>query len=650
MAELFEVREDSESEPDPSVQTDNAAVAIALGRARTRRKAGATEEVDRFLARQEELIGKQLSHIDAQMHHMRLKAAGERLRLGLQAMAALVFAGVLIAVGVMAWQASRAQGLVVEAFTVPEDLAKSGLSGQAVAAQVLDKLAAMQAQTTTAIPARRYETGGGDGIKLEIPETGVSLGELNRYLRGWLGHETHVTGEVFRTAAGLTVTARSGDDAGSRTVGAEADLDKLLQTTAEAIYRRTQPFRYAYYIRDLGRWQESNAVLLELADGPPGDQRGWADAEVAPMPWATGDYARSMVIARDSLKQLPNDPYTWGRFKSFSLGLGHDEDALFAARHAKELIRRNPSAQTERANTLFDTLYDTDIAEFQGEFVRAAEFEAKAARLPDVRDVGVESYVWVAEDYALAHDAAKADQAIATARAVKLDPYLMGKELIFTQNALGRWQEAIAAGAELKAAADRYDYRLSRAPGVQRGQAAVKPAADLAYAMAMSGDIAGGQALVATTLLDCYRCVRMRGLIAQQAGDRNGAEHWFSEAARLGPSLPFAHVDWGRLELAQGDADGAIAKAREANRRAPHFADALTLWGEALLAKGDAKAAAAKFAEADKYTPAWGRNHLMWGRALMKLGRGDEAKAQFKTAAGLHLFPEERADLAQQKV
>ena len=59
-------------------------------------------------------------------------------------------------------------------------------------------------------------TGARQGIKLDIPETGISLTELDDFLREKLGHDTHITGEIVRTASGVSLTARAGVD------GAEA--------------------------------------------------------------------------------------------------------------------------------------------------------------------------------------------------------------------------------------------------------------------------------------------------------------------------------------------------------------------------------------------------------------------------------------------
>jgi predicted Zn-dependent protease len=167
-----------------------------------------------------------------------------------------------------------------------------------------------------------------------------------------------------------------------------------------------------------------------------------------------------------------------------------------------------------------------------------------------------------------------------------------------------------------------------------------------AQALANAGDVAGAQALVGRTPLDCYPCLRARAQIAAQARDWPAAERWFAQAQRQAPSPPTAYAEWGRMRLDKGDADGAVALLRIAAAKAPHFADPPQVWGEALLAKGDAAGASRKFAEAGKLAPNWGRNHLKAGQALMRLGRADAARAELRTAGKLDLTPPERAELS----
>jgi tetratricopeptide (TPR) repeat protein len=171
----------------------------------------------------------------------------------------------------------------------------------------------------------------------------------------------------------------------------------------------------------------------------------------------------------------------------------------------------------------------------------------------------------------------------------------------------------------------------------------------LAYATARTGNLDDAQRIIDATPTDCYGCLRVRGQIAQLKKDWPTAERWFTEAAKQGPSLPFANTDWGRMLLEEGDSDRAIAQFEEALKRQSHFADPYQYWGEALMAKGDYRAAVDKFEQAVKYAPKWGRIQIQWGAALRRLGRDAEATQKFAAAEALELVPSERALLAQVK-
>jgi tetratricopeptide (TPR) repeat protein len=123
--------------------------------------------------------------------------------------------------------------------------------------------------------------------------------------------------------------------------------------------------------------------------------------------------------------------------------------------------------------------------------------------------------------------------------------------------------------------------------------------------MARSGDVVGAETRVSTTPLDCYLCVRVRGQISTINRDWPAAEHWYSEAVRQSPSLPFAFSEWGDMLLSKGDFDDAIDKFQSAHQKTPQFADALKGWGDALARQGKAKAALAKYDEALEHAPNW---------------------------------------------
>src|SRR6202034_2960714 len=77
-----------------------------------------------------------------------------------------------------------------------------------------------------------------------IPDTGISIDDLSRLLRGWLGHETHVSGEIYRDGDDIVLTVRGGANPSHTFRGREADLDALMDKAADALLRETQPFVY----------------------------------------------------------------------------------------------------------------------------------------------------------------------------------------------------------------------------------------------------------------------------------------------------------------------------------------------------------------------------------------------------------------------
>ena len=143
------------SEPDAGVETSGTAVGLALERARSQRGESGDIAADRFLARQEELIAKQLEGFEEQQRHLRLKHWSERLKLTLQVLTLAVglgFAGVLAAI---AWEAHEANSLVIRPFSVPPALAARGVTGEAVASQLMDRLAAIASISHSSEPQRR---------------------------------------------------------------------------------------------------------------------------------------------------------------------------------------------------------------------------------------------------------------------------------------------------------------------------------------------------------------------------------------------------------------------------------------------------------------------------------------------------------------
>jgi hypothetical protein len=274
----------------PEALVGAEAFAAAIAAIASRQDPEVARKTAEFLSRQSQLLETQNRHLEeehpARLHYLRgqarevdIRRLGLRLRIGFQIFLVLLATVVGIGALIVIRDAIRDHGLVVEAFSVPPDLAKDGLTGEVVATRFLDKLQAMQIATTSERPADSYQYNWGSDIKVEIPETGFSLHEFSKLLRDRFGHSNHITGEVIRTPTGIAATARFGDATPATFTGRESDFDELLRKAAESVYRTSQPYRFAQFLSGQGRTPEAFSVISDLATNGPQSERGWAYIE-----------------------------------------------------------------------------------------------------------------------------------------------------------------------------------------------------------------------------------------------------------------------------------------------------------------------------------------------------------------------------------
>jgi len=572
---------------------------------------------------------------------LRLKHAGELMKFAFALAIAVVLTGIVVALGAAVWSAAHDRGLLIEAFSVPPDLAARGLGGEVVASQLLDRLTQMQEQTNSIRPASTYRNNWGDDIKVEIPDTGISIGELNRYLRSWLGHETHISGEIYRTASGIAVTTRAGG-AGVTFAGKDSEFAALLQKAAESIYAQTQPYRYAAFLAQESRNDEAMRALENFAISAPPAERAWDYSLLGNLYRFFGRMPEALATLRAAVAADPQNAHAWDNLADQEQVLDRVEDVLAHRRKALSLFDSG-SVEFDRNRVAIVRLQDrASVAQALGDFATAAQLDEAIREEPDQQGTQKQALTDEAAEAALAHDVRRADDLLAQVRPIGVNAHLNYE---FTAGGIAladeRW-DALSKAIEPKAAIDS-------APAAFRPVLTIivsrLPAAWHAIASAMRGDMAAARRLIGPTPLDCYSCVRMRGRIDAAARNWAGAAAWFARAAREAPSVPDAFVDWGEMLLAKGDAQGAIYKLSEASRKAPRFADPLELWGEALMREDRSDLALSKFEAANPFAPEWGRLHLKWGEALSFVGRTGDAKAQFAIASSLVLDPADRAQL-----
>lgn len=547
------------------------------------------------------LIDRQADLAQAQCSELKLRRVGEGVRAvlwGTLAIAAFAVVALIVAVVI---RASRSDALIVQSFRLPPALEAKGLGGEVVATQVLDKLAEMQARTESVRAASSYANNWEDELKIDIPNTGASTSEVWKLLRGWLGKETRISGEIVGAERGLALTARVGSAPGQRFENAAGDLDALVKEGAELIYRNTQPYRYAIYMARDDRESERAAILRQLTAHSSPTERKWAYSGLSYDLNRRGQFAQSIRMAGKALTIDPQMAPALSNAARAHEALGHTQRALDMYGEAERLMPGNRE---------YDPVVRvTNVCGLLGQFARrdpALFDEAAACYEPTTRS---ETYGYLASVTAalLRHDAAPALR-------LTINPETDSRnEVTEIELASLRLAGQMERGRspELAAAFDAYR-RLSReAPSSDFATQFYTAAAPVeswpgeAEVLTVLGRTDEARALIDRAPLDCYECVRVRGLVARARGDTPAAQRWFAEAVRQGPRLPAAYVDWGRLLLAHRRFASAGTRFAKAAQLSPNWADPLKYWGDALAAKGDRDGALSKYEAALKRAPKW---------------------------------------------
>ena len=654
--------EERQERADPTTPPSSDAAAWAVLGAVSRQSA------EEFIAEQKKVAQKQQMLLDLQAHELkhelslrhwslRVHHVSDVMKVSFEIAVALIMIAVALFIGGAVWSAAHDDGLVIQAFSVPPDLAARGMTGEVVAGRMLDRLSDLQAQTESMRNPGSYTNNWGNDIKVQIPDTGVSVGEFNRYLHQWLGHETNITGDVVRTANGLTVTARAGSDAGDSFTGPEADLDSLLRRASEAVYARTQPYRYGTFLYEHDKLLPAMAVFAGDAQSGSAVVRAWANVGWANTLGTQNAIRESEDKSRAAVSLIPDIALGWLKLTQSASILGHAEVALAAGRMSVRVIDGRgaenlrpeylPMFRLEMTGSVDDLMgdYSDEVKQYRAvQAGKAFRFVAEAL-----------SYS-IAATFVEDHDPSGAQRFLATAPGISAESTVGHSAQIARASALENIRDIEMLGA--------LDHRnwprvLETARDIETEEPKLTASFNagfylptqiwpyLAYAEAMSGDFVSAHTQIDRTPNDCDVCLRMRGRIDAAQKNWRGAAWWFERAVAAAPSSPFAYTDWGAMLLAKGDPDGAIAKFTLANRKGPHFADPLEMWGEALIYMNRSDLALAKFEEAEKYAPNWGRLHLKWGEALFYAGKREEAKKQFSIAAHLDLSESDKVQLSR---
>jgi len=637
--------EGPEAAGEARLGVDPAAMALGLG-------AASRAKADAFLDDQRRMLHLQMEEMREEYHyklpHLRLRRFSGWIKAAFEASLGLLALAVVAGLGLMVWRAAHADGFVIESFAVPPDLAARGVSGEVAASKLLDEIRVAQTQFNSVVQDQAVSRNSSNDIKVEIPETGISLGEVYRFLREWLGHETMVSGEIVRTPEGVAVTVRIAAGDGASYAGPEAGLGSLIQKAAEHVVEVTEPVRLAGHLTAPGstRVAEGRTILERVANDPaqPRENRAKALNALANLFNRLGDGRKALTLFRQVRDIDPSNPLGYTNAVGAEQQYGHAEAALALISRALPVLERGSSDWLPGSAASVRNSVQLIGAELTGDYAQGIRLARIGAELTGAGVPQFSPFNALREAglfLAAQHDSgarAWLDKIPPTSRPGAATALLITR--LQVEGILGNWPAVVAGEAATEKSV------MQRMPDQDtRLRFAVQLYPWLALAKARTGDVAGAEAVIAATPADCYDCVRARGVIAARARQPARADSWFARAIHDAPSIPFAYEDWGRALLDRGKPDDAIGQFKNANQKGPHFADPLEGWGEALMAKSQSHRALAKFSQANQYAPNWGRLHLKWGEALIYAGKKAEAQKHLARAANLDLTPSEKSEL-----
>jgi tetratricopeptide (TPR) repeat protein len=602
---------DSEPEEREGAAAGAGADAVALSLAL--QKAANDPELSRtaseYLVEQRCLVQLQIKHFDEERRlaiaAAKRKRYADRVRNTLSTLVALIVLGLVVAISRMTIEAINDHSIVVEGFSVPPDLAARGASSQAVAENLVSRLAAIRSTANRNSLAQTEEIHADQAsrVKIEIPQTGVSLDELEHFVHRWLGHQILVNGEVRNETGGdISIGLHIADAEPIEVRGPSADLDRLIQETAERAFSSVDPSNYIIYLLASDRGPEALNAAERYVRSSDVQKTGSAqNRATAYSLWGVADPDRHRALSR-SLIAIDLDPRVmvgWVEAARSSAQLGHDQAA-------NEYYHKVLGTKIEEQLPQIRRGYPYVIREAHIAIDRATgDFAALDADYRGQPSSVIEGYAQRARVAAALHDESLSREQLADALVAGASDDEARDTRWYVSSAAGDWSQALVDAKALveeetakKPAASEPDWTGERAL-----QTVYRPR--LAYAELMNRDLASASALMTQTAADCYLCVRIRALIAASAGDPAGADRWFAEAVRQAPDLPTAYLEWGQTLLVRGDLAGATKQLTLAHEKGLHFADPLKALGDVLVKQGRPREALAKYDQGLKYAPNW---------------------------------------------
>lgn len=604
------------SEDDKSDATPSAAPAgvEAFAAAVAAKISGSDPEVARktvdYLSEQTELLKAQkeclkdehalrLAHLRSQVRAENTRQFGMRVRIGLHAVIALVAIGVAIGAAIMIHDAVGSRSVVIDAFDIAPNVAAQVPSGKIVAAGLLDVLTRIQAATRSRAEHRSLSSAWTNDIAIDVPETGISIGQLQRTMKARFGRDQHIDGDLAQSeSGGLALTVRGTGILPKTFIGEARHLDKLLTQAGEYAYGQSQPGLFAAYLANNDRNDEAisfSQTAYARADSSerPYVLNYWANAIAGK--GAEGAMREALPLYREALRRKPDYWTAYNNIMYALNGLGDEEGLVRVSEQLVQAAGGRPGRAPEHEYQN----YDRTVWDLPAERAEAIADVESHSGIGTTGSAGGAENLQIAQYEVQMHDVEAATLRLNTTPVdAKYAPDVA--QATFVRALLAEEK------SDPKAAAQEWDtYAEAYAnPSVRTNDPHTICFAAPSYEKTGQSDKAEAalNAVGTLTLVDCYR---FRGDILELRGNWPGAQAWYAKAVKLAPSIPAGYYSWGVALAKRNDLNGAAAKFQEANQKGPHWADPLKAWGDVLAKQGNIKEAIAKYDAAHKFAPNW---------------------------------------------
>ncbi len=595
--------ENTESETQAEAIAGGEGFAAAIAAHEARYDPGVARATVQFLKQQAHLLAMQAHQLEEE-HPLRIRnfhssskegamrRAGQRIRLGIQSATFIVVLGVFCGLVSMVHDAWRSHAVVVDAFDTPPALAPTGLNGKVVATGILDELGKMQKATRTATKGLEARSAWESDVTIEVPETGISVGEIDKILHRRLGSDIHISGDLVQQPNGdVSLTVR-GDEVTAKTFRAPlAQFEKLTRQAAEYLFGESQPLQFANYLNQEGRLDDEYAFLADAFPRARDEDR----AEMANI-WGNayslqGKLKQAAEKYRLAMAIQPHFWKAWGNLVGV-LSLAESEEAAWREGHAELLAYQNtPERDRPRLAVLGNAA--TMLQDWQLVLATAladATLNGGAGAADTIEGPAI------ADDYQRLHDPGQVPKYLAISD--QNDSMTRAQELLMPAYAALENNDAASAIPPLEAfwrawqADERLQYIYNDQPCM------------LGLAYGMVGRRAESEA-VFKRAGNWAACIAMHGDALARSGDVAGAQRVWAEGLKIGPDLSPVYLHRGLWELSQNNLAAAAADEQAAHLRSPHWADPLKAWGDVLVRQGQWREARRQYDAALAYAPAW---------------------------------------------